>query len=253
MKPTRKKATKIVAFSCIEEDEGTGGIVFAKTNAQARSQGAGRHNGGEWDGLRVRREPRFDHYASLGHVPDLALWKDGWYFECHCCYRRIDDDFGCDLDERQEPGHDEPVGAEPVDYKGSLYCTHGCVNRSIASEAEKAARELQARKWASKALPSGCVVTRGFLNSDYEPLDQGWPRNSRHFEILQAEFSFPGSVHRGTWRKRLDDLQAQPEISVTRGDLLAWYAFTGVEPPTSEVEDLQKSHDLARRYLQPTP
>lgn len=74
----------LLAYRVVEDCESTGGIVFAKTNAQARRLGASDFNAGEFDGLICNRAPEFDKYCP-GPVPREALFENGWYYECEEC------------------------------------------------------------------------------------------------------------------------------------------------------------------------
>jgi hypothetical protein len=65
--------TAIRAFKVLETGDGTGGIVYAKTNAQARREGAQQFGSGDFFGVECSRAPQFD------------LFADGWWMECEEC------------------------------------------------------------------------------------------------------------------------------------------------------------------------
>ena len=91
--PVAAKAEKpIKAYIVQEEDEGTGGVVFAKTNAQARRIGAHEYGDGDWDSVVCRRAPWADEYVAAGHVPTRAYLQMGWYWECTGCELRMSED-----------------------------------------------------------------------------------------------------------------------------------------------------------------
>lgn len=60
-------------------------IVFADTADEAKSLVA-RAEGyaGETDGIKVRRNPKFDAYFNK-YIPAVALLADGWELECADC------------------------------------------------------------------------------------------------------------------------------------------------------------------------
>lgn len=84
------QATNEKAFVVLEEMEGTGGIVFAKTNAQARRIGSETYADGDFDMVTCRRAPYADHCVSTGRVPVSLLIENGWHFECAWSGMRID-------------------------------------------------------------------------------------------------------------------------------------------------------------------
>lgn len=79
------------AFIVQEPDEGTGGVIFAKSNIAARRIGADEYNGGEFGGLSVHRAPGLDQYAESG-VPAHIMIAEGWWFECSGCDMRINEE-----------------------------------------------------------------------------------------------------------------------------------------------------------------
>lgn len=90
--PSRKKVAKLRAWSVTEEDEGTGGIVFAKHGIVALKNGACEFGSGEWEYYKARRAPWADAYAEAGHMPASVMVEHGWNFECSGCGVRIDGD-----------------------------------------------------------------------------------------------------------------------------------------------------------------
>lgn len=79
------------AFIVQETDEGTGGVIFAKSNIAARKIGASEYNGGEIGGMSVHRAPGLDQYAETG-VPARVMIEEGWWFECSGCGMRINEE-----------------------------------------------------------------------------------------------------------------------------------------------------------------
>lgn len=80
------------AFSVQETDERTGGIVFAKTNAQARRQGSSAYSDGDFHSVECYRAPWADRYALQGYVPTNAMIANGWHYECWHCGQYLPDE-----------------------------------------------------------------------------------------------------------------------------------------------------------------
>jgi hypothetical protein len=74
----------IKAYQVLETGDGTGGIIYAKTNAQARREGACTFGSGDFFGVECRRASWADQYAP--HGPSRSdLFEMGWWFECEEC------------------------------------------------------------------------------------------------------------------------------------------------------------------------
>ncbi|WP_062297161.1 hypothetical protein [Nostoc piscinale] len=71
----------------------------------------------EWE---VKREPKYDCYAHQGYVPVSDLLKDGWWFECYECFKKVDSE-AWDYDE------DKPM--DVVVLEKILFCSHRCHNK----------------------------------------------------------------------------------------------------------------------------
>jgi len=82
--------TYLKAFVVLDTYENMGGIVFAKTNAQARRMGAETFADGDFHNVTCRRAPYADHCAEDGHVSNTLLIDNGWHFECAWSGERID-------------------------------------------------------------------------------------------------------------------------------------------------------------------
>ena len=81
------------AYQVLETTENTGGIVYAKTNAQARREGSERCGDGDFHGWECHRAPEFDHLYP--HGPDLVdLFYAGWFMDCAECRQRATHDSG---------------------------------------------------------------------------------------------------------------------------------------------------------------
>lgn len=114
------------AFSVLETDENTGGIVFAKSAVEARRIGANLYNHDDFSGLSVHRVPRLDKFEQTG-VPAWLLVADGWRFECFGCGMSVNEDDLADLGMKVE----DVVGRE----SGRIFCCHTCRRDSMARDA----------------------------------------------------------------------------------------------------------------------
>lgn len=82
-------------------------VVFARSSIEAKRDWANEHGDGDRyiAGISAKRCKGWDKYAP-GPVPALEMIEDGWHFECHGCYRRIDGDLidgGVDEDDEGRP------------------------------------------------------------------------------------------------------------------------------------------------------
>lgn len=81
------------AYMVTETTEGTGGIVYAKSNAQARREGSCEFGDGDFHGYECRRAPEFDSLWPKGPTRE-DLFEHGWWFDCEECSRRATQDGG---------------------------------------------------------------------------------------------------------------------------------------------------------------
>jgi hypothetical protein len=106
------------AFSVTEENDNTGGIVFAKHAITARRIGANQYADGEFGYVTCRRAKWADEYAEHGDVPLSAMVEAGWNFECGSCGRRIDSDMCWERD----IALDDIIGSQ----RSIAYCNAVC-------------------------------------------------------------------------------------------------------------------------------
>lgn len=171
------------AYIVQEECEGTGGVVFARSNVEARRFGADEYNGGDFSGLSVNRAKGWDKYEKSG-VPISEMIYDGWYFECHGCGQRMDEDWF--YDQRMNPSQARGVSG------GNCYCCWQC---EADAAAEGAARKAYGRvflgimrDWATARFGDVEFMTEAFKEYVYVVSRNG------HMQVEQAvvSFSFPG-------------------------------------------------------------
>jgi len=102
------------AYSVTEEDEQTGGIVFARSSAESRRIGSSKFGDGDFNWGQARRAQWADRYAP-GPVPTLVMLANGWWFTCASCERRIVD--SADVDDAES----EVSSEHAVEHGVTLY------------------------------------------------------------------------------------------------------------------------------------
>ena len=80
------------AFVVQETDEMTGGIVYAKTNAQARRLGSYQYADGDFFSVTCRRFPQADGLERDPRAQQWALFDAGWWHETGHGHRVSEDD-----------------------------------------------------------------------------------------------------------------------------------------------------------------
>lgn len=202
------------AYAVQEEDENTGGIVFAKSNAQARREGSQAFGDGDFNWGRARRAPWADPYAP-GPVPPLVMIDHGWWFHCLGCDRRVtDDSFGYEDDYEIGPERAVEVG-------NCVYCSPECkctheLNRALRERAEASAVS-RARANIKRMFP-GATFADGYEHGHAYavPFMGGYTARS-----LRVHFNFPGQTI-GPALYAIDGVLAEPKITVCKGDVDAW-------------------------------
>jgi len=130
-----RRERPMLAFAVTEEDEGTGGIVFARHAIVARREGANEYAGGEFDYVSCRRASWADHCAESRVVPASLMIEHGWHFECGGCGNRIDEDYLAERDLRLE----DVQGFQHT----SVHCSPLCEARHNLRRAEAKYRETR--------------------------------------------------------------------------------------------------------------
>lgn len=219
----------IKAWACLEDSEGTGGVVFARKRQEAEiiaSRGFGCGEGiGEYE---ARRAPWADKWARLGvDIPIRVMVENGWHFECCGCGERIDED---NLHDR-DLAIDDVIGTQ----NASCFCSEACKlshDKRQAIRKEEMARGLAIlRDELARRLPGATLVERSHayvsFHGDLPYLAQG-----------SVYFDFPGrKIAHGELRfnepsgKRIGP--TRPEVSVCVGDKEAFAAFLG--KPVDEI------------------
>lgn len=222
-------APKIRAYAVTEEDENTGGIVFARHAIVALKQGASEHCNTDWEFCRAVRAPWADEYATTNAIPQSAAIAHGWNFECSGCGARVDEDWLADNDLRCEDVQGK--------MSGPAYCCRACQldhdeRKARAKAAER--RGLDAlRDHLKRRFPAATETTS---------YGSAWEKDGCAFFVEgSVNFTFPGqkvgdavlSMRRGYMDcQRIGPVK--PELRCCHGDkeaFNAWASAQKTEPP----------------------
>ena len=204
------------AYSVMEEDENTGGMVYARSNAEARRLGSQQFGDGDFNWGKARRAPWADEYYPHA-IPHEVKIAHGWWYECHHCGHRLTED---DIED----------GYKIVSVGERVYCSAHHRNHDV----------LLAQH--TKLIGEGCIYK---LQKDLLALYPGvWldgepyvyvdhPKHQKwRVKECRIYFSFPGSkVGRASyvWSSgkpgRADGKRAR--LFVCAGDIPAWEEFVG--------------------------
>jgi hypothetical protein len=204
-----------VAFCFMEPFENTGGIIFARSNIEARKIGASEWNEGEIGGCQCRRAPLLDKYAGVPVSGVDMIMHYGWWIECSGCGRKVDAD-AIEYD-----------GLDPIDAgHESVWCCKRCMHES------------KARKFRERRLK------RIVVNTMVEDLQRRVPGvevigddaksmfDRPHVDFGKADcvqqatiaFTFPG-MKMGPGHYRIDRDDPEPKLTVCAGDHEAFKAW----------------------------
>lgn len=206
---------RLKAYMVREPDEGHCVIRFATNNATARREGANELDL-EWEDIEsCNRRPEFDCYAP-GPVPPLVLIEHGWWFECHHCGRKIDEYMADEID---ADGFDS-ADFTPVASGHEVFCCAACqAQRHAEQRGNKAAKVALIELFDAK-FPNCTIKDVHVYGDKLEPPDKGGMR-------CTVSFLFPGAKYGATYEYGAKDLY------VAQGDLPAFYAWQGIEPPAA--------------------
>lgn len=198
----------IKAYSVLEEDEYTGGIVFAKSSAEARRVGSSMFGTGEFNWGKARRLPWADRFAG-GEIPVCEEIAHGWHFECSYCGAPIpqdddEDDFGW-------------LPASVVRVGQAVYCSELCrYERHRADFIRKNHERAAIAGLSAKLLQAIPGIT--LTGKDHAYVSGG------RVEQCIVAFRFPGCVV-GDAHYRVDGHGADPTLHVRRGDIEAFESW----------------------------
>lgn len=217
------------AYAVLENNENTGGIVFAKHAVTARRQGANEYADGEFEYVTCRRAKWADRYAETREVPIAGMIENGWHFECGSCGTRIDSDMLWERDLELE----DVIGTNNT----GAYCNAVCEARERLYKAE--ASHVQKRwirrfrKLVKAKFPDAVIIKGEGIGSSNGA--HAYARKSKgRWQIGQCavSFEFPGMEiapatlrydRQSTWPKT--DLPNKPYWSCCNGDQATFEAW----------------------------
>lgn len=198
---------KLLAY-LVQDDEGLGGIVFAKSNAHGRRLGAAKFGDGDFDWGTARRAPWADaHYPT---VPIEVMLDQGWWYECTHCGQRISD-------QEYDDETDEEIHFDPVLIGDAAYCRPACRNAHMIECLRVGLIEQNAIYGLSQKLLS--LFPGIWLVGKPHAYVRG-------ISIQQCvvEFRFPGcKIGNATYGWH--EAGQEPQIGVCNGDKAAWDAW----------------------------
>lgn len=208
----------------LEEDDNTGGIVFATHAVTARRRGANLFNNDEFNGVSCRRTPWADQYAATGNVPASVAIAHGWWYECHGCGATINEDW---LHENDLP-LDGVVGFD----RAAVFCSAICKAEQNLHDAMRYDHERRAikllEKLVLKRFPGVSFVrTEGLTPHAYATSHDGvWI-----LEQASVSFDFPGMTYGpatlSVRRRYSSEIgPVRPVFSCCTGDQEAFLAFS---------------------------
>lgn len=181
LKPRKRKILK--AFSVIDKEEHTGGIVFASTAKEAERKGAIKYEMYDPRVTPSTRAPYADCYSDTGIVPASTLIENGWTFSCSSCGETIDDDafnerdfYPCDVCGNQD---------------GPIFCNKTC---KAKYEYIKALTEHFGLRWRRRLarlvkskIPSAQIIPETIMTKPY--VDK--TKNGYKINDIRVEFKIP--------------------------------------------------------------
>lgn len=199
------------AFAVLEEDENTGGIVYAKSAVAARRLGADEYADGDFSAVSCRRAPWADDYHDKP-LPVSIMVEAGWHFECGGCGCRIDEDYLYDTGRMPE----DVVGVQ----HSAVYCDAVC-------EATYALHRAKCKRLETRWLRRFAKIVKARF-PDAKPKHAHAYARSRadgRLQIAQVsvEFDFPGrkyAMAQLAWREKTcwEKTYPKPAFTCSAGD-----------------------------------
>lgn len=128
---TTTKIKPLRAYSVLEKGENTGGIVFARSDIEARKRGSCEWSDGDIASVECRRAHWADAYATVGVIEASAAVEQGWHFECNGC--------GMSIDTYSLEEEDKDVQGVVGTMDSWIFCCAECKDQSDKIEAQKKA------------------------------------------------------------------------------------------------------------------
>lgn len=190
-------------------------IVFAHHNVVARREGANELDIGFNEVDYCKRSAEFDSYAP-GPVPPLVAIEHGWWFECACCGRKVDDDV---CQSAEDDGEDPDLFGAVAD--GCIvYCSETCRQSEYVERRARRAAETALIEVFEAEFP-GATILSVWANLDGHRL-AGATRLSSGSAVT---FKFPGGGAPARWSFGDD------KASLNREDLTAYCTWRGKPVP----------------------
>ncbi|MBI1207415.1 MAG: hypothetical protein GC191_09010 [Azospirillum sp.] len=222
-----KKDRPLRAYAVQEEDEGTGGIVFARCNAEARRRGACRFGDGDFNWGKAVRAPWADSFAP-GPVPFAVMAEHGWVQDCCQC--------GVQIKLGAEDWNGDPVEFDIVDEGGRVYCRPACRDRYLE---DRAFDEVLSRIAIAGLTKHLLGRLPGAIECGRPHVEFAGDRDIRHVNRASIGFLFPGGKIGGSIR--FDGPNEAPKFYLYAVDHLAFYRWKAAGYPPhmmdSQVED----------------
>lgn len=205
---------KMKAYAVTEEDENTGGIIYAEHNIVARRLGANEYGDGDISYVSCRRAPWADEYYGTG-LPISVMVDNGWHFECCGCGQRID----YDSTEYSE----DIIGTQ----HSLVFCDSVCEAYYNLDRAK--CKKLETR-WVRRFIK---IVKRYFPDAqpEYRHAYASRDKDGRYtIRQVSVQFDFPGRKHgmaELSWREKSswEKEYPKPHFTCSNGDKDAFEAW----------------------------
>ncbi len=181
-----------LAYAVLEQNENTGGIIYAQHSVTARRIGANEYANGEFSYVTCTRAPWADPYFDTT-LPVSVMILHGWHFECAGCGRRVDEDMIYD----RQIHPDDVVGHQ----HSMVFCDARC---EAALALERANCEHLKKRWlrrfakfAKRRFPASQPVEAHAYASCYD--------GKCRIQEVAVEIDFPGrsgALAQLSWRRQ---------------------------------------------------
>lgn len=184
---------KVVAWQVTDPHEGNATIAFHHHGLAARRIGADDLDM-ESEGMECKRAPEYNKFAEAGVVPTIALLENGWWFECHHCGNRVEED------------GENSLRTVVIDGHRTVYCDKSCKD---AKDTEVARRNTLFKEFKNR-------LKSARPDLEFTSFTGGYPCIT-----MTAKFMFDGAKYGGTAR----DDGGELTWFVAGGDQDAWAAY----------------------------
>lgn len=193
MKKPKKKNATLKAFK-VYDGMDSWKIIFAKSGAAARREGANEIGCDFEDIESCTRMPELDKFAP-GPVPASALLDTGsWWFECNECGARITRDGALNPDDEEEVIDCDGIAPQPqaIEFKGAVFCGPQCAWDWIQGQRLRAINRAALEEWACEQIkerfPDAFIT---YVKAEAEA------KYSGEWFSVDATFGLPETQHLG--------------------------------------------------------